>query len=60
MGWPLPMLAVVPEAEDVVTVSSCVLKGGEVFSRWRSGVEEAELKEWTHDPEGGESKSAKA
>lgn len=54
------MLAVVPEAEDVVTVSSCVLKGGEVFSRWWSGVEEAELKEWRHDSEGGKSKSAKA
>lgn len=55
--WSLPMPTLAPEAEDVLTVSSCVLKSGEAFSR-RSGMEEAELKGWRQDSGRAKSKSA--
>lgn len=45
-------------AKDVVTGSNWVLKGGEAFSRCRSGVGQADLKGWRRDSRGGKSKSA--
>lgn len=44
--------------EHVAAGSRWVLKGKEMFSQWRSGGEEVELKGWRQDSGRGQNKSA--